>query len=427
MKKLLFIVVLLLVASNFLFSQEYEIAWQKDMPQMSYAQFSKDGQFIYCAVGNEIWKYNSTNGEFVSKFDNSGFAKIGTDFYGNFYMSNSGNYLIGICDQYYNVWDTKTEKAYFQFSDVFGGLDITNDDSKYIAIKRITTENDRIVLLDSKTQKEIKSFTTNQNVILTKLSHNGKMFATASISGSKYYLTLWNTETLTENKRFQLDGYSGTQFKEIKFSWDDKYVGVRTNMPYEVNIFNTFNLSKYLSSKIYDTLSCSSFDFISTRILFYYINTDDLKGKLILIDEQTQEISQSFDILTQPLSTSSNNLIFTGKALLKPKTVGVNEPKLPNSELSISPNPAGDYVEISYSPSIKRGLGGVSSSVIPAYAGISIEIFNVFGEKITTPSNLSGLTPLLAKEGIIKIDVSKLPVGVYFIRIGDKFEKFIKW
>jgi hypothetical protein len=36
------------------------------------------------------------------------------------------------------------------------------------------------------------------------------------------------------------------------------------------------------------------------------------------------------------------------------------------------------------------------------------------------------LLPLLAKEGIIKIDISNLAPGVYFVRIGNKFEKFVK-
>ncbi len=81
------------------------------------------------------------------------------------------------------------------------------------------------------------------------------------------------------------------------------------------------------------------------------------------------------------------------------------------SSIIISPNPAGDFINL--------------RNVIPANAGISIEIFNIFGER-TTPSNLTGLTPLLAKEGIIKIDISNLAPGVYFVRVGDRFEKFVK-
>jgi hypothetical protein len=54
----------------------------------------------------------------------------------------------------------------------------------------------------------------------------------------------------------------------------------------------------------------------------------------------------------------------------------------------------------------------------------SIEIFNIFGEEESTPSVFQTATP---QEGNYKIDISYLPTGVCFIKIGDKFEKFIKY
>ncbi len=79
-------------------------------------------------------------------------------------------------------------------------------------------------------------------------------------------------------------------------------------------------------------------------------------------------------------------------------------------KIFISPNPATDYITISLSPA-----GGGR--------GWTPEIFNIFGEKESTPSSLRDATP---QEGNLRIDVSNLAPGVYFIRIGDKFEKFIK-
>jgi hypothetical protein len=409
--------IILLLASINLFCQEYEIAWQKDIGG-TYAQFSKDGQYIYVAKGNEIWKYNSADGEFFSKFDNSGFKVNGSAFYGNFYLSNSGNYLIGVCGQYYNVWDTKKEIAFFQFDNIFGGLDITNDDSKYLAVKRITPDNDRITLIDLNSQKEIKSITSNQNIILTKLSHNGKMFATASISGSKYYLTLWDTETLSEIKRFELLGSTiSTTLWEIKFSWDDKLLSIRRSTPNEVSIYDTEKLILYTKSNFYKNNEISNNEFTGDNkyIIFYYPNYDIPEYNFLILERNSLQTIQIFTFISYPIITSSNNLIFTGKALIKPKTVDVSEPIQQNSERSISPNPARDYIEIN-----------VGAGSKPAQEN-DMQIFNIFGEKITTPSNLSGSTPLLAKEGNFKIDVSLLSTGIYFIKIGDKFEKFIKW
>jgi hypothetical protein len=93
------------------------------------------------------------------------------------------------------------------------------------------------------------------------------------------------------------------------------------------------------------------------------------------------------------------------------------------SDITISPNPASDYIEISLdSPSIKRGLGGVL-----------LEIINIFGEKnptlaLPTGEGTGKVIPIGEDlGGVIRIDISNLAPGVYFIKIGDKFEKFVKY
>jgi hypothetical protein len=53
-----------------------------------------------------------------------------------------------------------------------------------------------------------------------------------------------------------------------------------------------------------------------------------------------------------------------------------------------------------------------------------IQIYNTLGEKVTTPSLLSNATP--PKEGNIRIDISNLPKGMYFVRIGSEVAKFMK-
>ncbi len=82
-------------------------------------------------------------------------------------------------------------------------------------------------------------------------------------------------------------------------------------------------------------------------------------------------------------------------------------------EFSISPNPASDFIEISI-PQNDHALKGMVEGV---------RIYNVFGEEISTPSLLRNATP---QEGNLRIDVSGLPAGVYFVRIGEKVEKFVK-
>jgi len=80
----------------------------------------------------------------------------------------------------------------------------------------------------------------------------------------------------------------------------------------------------------------------------------------------------------------------------------------------ISPNPASDYIEIypPFSPFIKGDAEG---------RGISeIKIYNTLGECVIdlTP------TPLLRGEGL-RINISNLPIGLFFIQIGNYSQKFM--
>ena len=82
-----------------------------------------------------------------------------------------------------------------------------------------------------------------------------------------------------------------------------------------------------------------------------------------------------------------------------------------NSSIVIFPNPASDYIEINFerwSPSARW---------TPSLTG-EISIYNTLGEYIVTVGARHAL-PLQ------RIDVSHLPVGVYFIQIGNYREKFM--
>jgi len=80
--------------------------------------------------------------------------------------------------------------------------------------------------------------------------------------------------------------------------------------------------------------------------------------------------------------------------------------------LSLSPNPATDFLEISYSPSINRMVNHTVDG---------ITIYDVLGECIKEiPLN----TPF--SKGEITLDVSTLSPGVYFVKVGEKVGKFVK-
>ena len=82
---------------------------------------------------------------------------------------------------------------------------------------------------------------------------------------------------------------------------------------------------------------------------------------------------------------------------------------------SVSPSPATDFIEIDltrWAPLVKWS------------PSVEISIYNVLGEIQTTPS-LRDTPPWKGGEKV-KIDVSGLAPGVYFVRIGDKVSKFLK-
>jgi hypothetical protein len=87
-----------------------------------------------------------------------------------------------------------------------------------------------------------------------------------------------------------------------------------------------------------------------------------------------------------------------------------------DNSLFIYPNPASDYI-------IVRANG--YSSIREDGILEPIRIFDVFGKCVlSTPSSLRDATP---QEGNFRIDVSSLPAGVYFVRIGaEPPVKFIK-
>jgi hypothetical protein len=94
--------------------------------------------------------------------------------------------------------------------------------------------------------------------------------------------------------------------------------------------------------------------------------------------------------------------------------VGVKDNQTMESSINISPNPAGDFIKVTLKPS-----EGFESS-----EGSEIFIYNTIGERVTTPSLLGNATP--PKEGNIRIDISNLQKGIYFVRIGNETAKFVK-
>jgi hypothetical protein len=97
-----------------------------------------------------------------------------------------------------------------------------------------------------------------------------------------------------------------------------------------------------------------------------------------------------------------------------PKEVSVNDDLILNNNLLIYPNPSSDYIEINFdaiadiNPTLKRGVDESSD----------IQIFNSLGESVLSVEQTS--------PSVQKIDISNFSSGIYFIKIGNRVEKFVK-
>ena len=87
----------------------------------------------------------------------------------------------------------------------------------------------------------------------------------------------------------------------------------------------------------------------------------------------------------------------------------VREANQYKEKIVIYPNPSGDYIDISsINPTLKRGDDECSD----------IQIFDILGEIVLSVEQTS--------PSVQRIDISNLTPGIYFIKIGNRLEKFVK-
>jgi len=99
--------------------------------------------------------------------------------------------------------------------------------------------------------------------------------------------------------------------------------------------------------------------------------------------------------------------------------VSVNEEVSSGISLITYPNPASDFITISSS----------NKGHQPFATTDKVQIFDVLGIEVGQSSLIDNTTHNNSQSGMIdllKIDVSHLPSGMYFIRIGSQVEKFVK-
>ncbi len=126
-----------------------------------------------------------------------------------------------------------------------------------------------------------------------------------------------------------------------------------------------------------------------------------------IVDLNMLTTVELIDLIIQVSRTFGNFVNIERIARGVPAEIGRNE----NTSLTISPNPAAEYIEICLERCATLSKCGTSKNV-------DIKIYNTLGECVLTVG-IQNFEPLQ------RIDVSQLPVGLYFIQIGNYSEKFM--
>jgi len=162
---------------------------------------------------------------------------------------------------------------------------------------------------------------------------------------------------------------------------------------------------------------------------FAIVIVDSLWNK---VDEFVWDYGETMNFLDDIVESDNGNLIVYGRTTYNINSVvsvkpyyasihfdilsGVEDNNNLSKDIIIQPNPATDYITINTSvinPTLKRGVE----------SAVSIEIYDVMGIKIqSNPVETQNFVSLQQR-----IDVSDLSPGVYFIKISDRVEKFVKY
>lgn len=229
--------------------------------------------------------------------------------------------------------------------------------------------------------KKIKGFDCTDDLTFVVLDNDSSFISTDDGN-------TWNISKQTFNKSYN-----------YKVAIKDSIILVGTD---NNNIYYSTDLGKWWESALYDVDGYSNAIAVNNNNLFtisvgdkfYYF---DLFTKKMINKSSGLPAGQSF---TMGLS---DNFAFIGtpyglyyRKISDLLSTSVNDDNGASSGFSVYPNPASDFIMIDPKVTDK------------------VNIYNILGLDIT-PENISG-----------KFDISKFQSGTYFIKIGNKIEKFVK-
>ncbi len=330
-------------------------------------------------------------------------------------------------------WDI--EKGYLMY--------MSNADTLSIIGNKISPESSPINLKsgwnlisymrDKNADIEDNLSSVSENLIIAK-TIDGKVYIPSynintigdQVVGNGYYLYLSNPDTLiypsnSLGKVIQdedLNKYkSNYLLPEIMNTGNTSslIINIENNNGNEIGIY-TENDVLIGSGKIEDNMTIINIwgDNSETEIVDGALDNEKLKLKLF--DVKTNSINEAKILNIKDVLLDTNEFHFSSNSLyeLTIEKENINSVSHSDNRLLISPNPAKDFI------SLDLDRWSPPSRWTPS----EIEIYDIMGILIQTTPSAS--QPHL-QEGNFMIDISKLPTGIYFIKIGDRVEEFVKY
>jgi hypothetical protein len=202
--------------------------------------------------------------------------------------------------------------------------------------------------------------------------------------------------------RYLVYSIGDTMMRKIDFlnkTYSDSKVNWKSTLFGSFSFQNNSNRFIAVGMTIHDSCEYSIFDISSNTPIYTFYDSS-----VAYTTEASRDSQYVLAVIDKSLRLFRINW--------NPTVIKEKDKEEPKFYFTISPNPASDYIEISGSSVI---LSEAKNLVVSIYDVLGVEVYC----SIATP-------PATPQEGNLRIDISQLSPGVYFVQVGDVVSKFVK-
>jgi len=283
----------------------------------------------------------------------------------------------------------------------------------------------QIKIYDANTYQEIKNIIAENSIIFYSSDNQNEYFLTVDARWSDVYKnTIGKIDKWTIGSWERIEGFitlsPGEFVSTMAISPDGNYIALGFEREGIVKLYD------YKTGQFIKTLNYSEeCDFIVTiefskNSKYLILSTCPLEKnrstKIVdfinnIIVKQYYFSLLDIDVFSKYLCGYSGRKDFMASVILLnlPEEV-TNVTNTKESDLTLYPNPATDYIDIAVTDN--RTLKD------------AVKVYDVLGNVVLSSPACSAGTP--SEGGHIRFDVSDLAAGVYFVRVGGKMYKFVK-